>query len=50
MVDFELGLINSIRDNFKDSIINSCYFHYTKLLWNKAKYFGLCKKKEFEKY
>ena len=43
MVDFEQGLINSIKKNFENSTIDGCFFHFIKLLWNKAKLLGLCK-------
>jgi len=43
MVDFEQGLINSIKKNFENSTIDGCFFHFVKLLWNKAKLLGLCK-------
>ena len=42
--DFEKSLQNAIRKNFKNSIIDGCFFHFVKLLWGKAKFFGLCKK------
>ena len=44
MVDFEKGLINSIKNNFTKATIDGCFFHYSKLLWNKARNLGLCKK------
>ena len=31
MWDFEPALINSIKLNFKDVLIDGCYFHYIKL-------------------
>ena len=44
MVDFEKGLINSIKNNFPRATIDGCFFHYSKLLWNKSRNLGLCKK------
>ena len=43
MVDFERGLINSVKKNFENSTIDRCFFHFLKLLWNKAKLLGQCK-------
>ena len=45
MWDFEKSLQKSIKKNFPISIIDRCFFHFVKLLWSKAKSFGLCKKK-----
>lgn len=45
MCNFEPGLINSIRVNCKDDMIDSCFYHYMKLFWEYAKKLGLCKKK-----
>ena len=44
MVDFEKSLINVIKKNFPNSIVNGCFFHYIKLLWKKAKALSLCNK------
>ena len=44
MVDFEKSLINAIKKNFPETIINGCFFHYIKLLWKKAKSLSLCNK------
>ena len=46
MIDFEKGLQKAVKKNFPDSIIDGCYFHYVKLLWGKAKKFGMCKKND----
>ena len=43
MLDFEKGLINSVKNNFDGIIIDGCFFHFVKLLWSKAKILGLCK-------
>ena len=48
ITDFEKGLLKSIKTNFPKSIIDGCYFHFVKLLWSKAKQFGLCKKKNLK--
>ena len=40
----ERSIQKSIKTNFKDAIVNGCYFHYSKLLWNTAKKYGLCTK------
>lgn len=34
---FEIGLRNSIKEVFPNSILDGCFFHYTKLLWKHAK-------------
>ena len=44
MVDFEKSLINSIKKNFNSPNIDGCFFHFTILLWKKAKSLGLCKR------
>ena len=49
MIDFELALQKSVKNNFPQSIINGCFFHFSKLMWSKAKILGLCKKKELKK-
>lgn len=33
ITDFEKGLQNSVRKNFKKAKIDGCYFHFVKLLW-----------------
>lgn len=48
IIDFEKGLQKAVQKNFPNSIIDGCYFHYVKLLWNKAKLYGLCKKKIYQ--
>ena len=45
MCDFETGLIKTIKSNFKDALIDCCFYHYIKLLWALSKKLGLCKKK-----
>ena len=49
MSDFEKSLRNSIKNAFPQSILDGCYFHYTKLLWHQAKLLGLCKKRLIKK-
>ena len=44
MVDFEKSLINSIKKNFPNATIDGCFFHYSKLIWTKARLLGLCTK------
>ena len=48
MVDFEKGLQIAIKNNFKETQIDGCFFHFSKLL-SKAKEFGLCKKDDLKK-
>lgn len=48
MLDFEKSLQNAVKNNFPNAIINGCYFHYVKLLWEKAKKLGLCKKNDIK--
>ena len=48
MLDFEVALQKSVKKNFQNSIIDGCYFHYTKLLWEKAKKLSLCTKKDIK--
>ena len=48
MLDFEVSLQKAVKNNFPESIVDGCYFHYTKLLWEKAKKLGLCTKKEIK--
>ena len=48
MNDFEVGLRNSIKKIFPDSILDGFYFHYIKILWNHAKLNGLCKKNKLK--
>ena len=48
MLDFEPALQNSIKKTFQGCKISGCYFHYVKNLWEKAKRFGLCTKREMK--
>ena len=48
MMDFEPGLQNSIRYVFPKAKISGCFFHYAKILWGKAKQYGLCTRKEIK--
>ena len=48
MLDFEASLQNAVRKNFPESKINGYFFHYVKLLWEKAKKLGLCKKNDIK--
>ena len=49
MIDFEKTLQNAIKKNFPIFTIDGCFFHYSKLLWTKAKSIGLCKKDSLKK-
>ena len=49
MSDFEIALRNSIKNSFPKAILDGCYFHYSKLLWNYAKKLGLCSKSNLKK-
>ena len=49
IIDFEKSLQKSIKINFPKAITDGCYFHFVKLIWNKAKKLGLCKKDELKK-
>ena len=44
MCDFENSLRKSLKKNFPSSILNGCYFHFLKILWEKAKNLSLCNK------
>ena len=41
MLDFEPSLQNAVRKVFEGIKISGCYFHYVKILWQKAKKYGL---------
>ena len=45
VTDFEKSLRKAISKVFPNIILDGCFFHYTKILWSKAKELGLCKKK-----
>ena len=47
--DLEMALRNSIKNIFPKAILDGCYFHYSKLLWNYAKKLGLCSKSNLKK-
>ena len=49
MVDFEKGLQNAIKKNFKDVQVDGCFFHFSKLLWSKAEEFFYAKGKSLKK-
>uniref|UniRef100_A0AC35TWJ8 MULE domain-containing protein n=1 Tax=Rhabditophanes sp. KR3021 TaxID=114890 RepID=A0AC35TWJ8_9BILA len=42
-VDFELGLINSIKCTFPDIQINGCFFHFAQAVWRSIQSAGLSK-------
>lgn len=44
LCDFEKSLIKSIREEFHESKLNGCYFHYVKSIWKKILNLGLAKK------
>ena len=44
MTDFEHGLRKVLKKLYSNSILEECYFRYTKALWNKAKKHGMLKK------
>ena len=44
MIDFEIGLQKAVKNTFPNVLISGCFFHYVKILWNKAKSYGLCSK------
>ena len=48
MSDFELPLRKSIINNFKESELMGCYFHYIKNLYAYMKKLGLCNKKNLK--
>ena len=48
IIDFEKGLQKAVKKNFPESTIDGCYFHYVKLLWGKAKKFGMCRKNDIQ--
>ena len=48
MMDFEPAIQNSVREIFPNAKINGCYFHFVKILWGKAKKYGLCTKKDMK--
>ena len=45
LCDFEKSLLKAIKENFPESKLNGCYFHFIKSLWKKARSFGLTNKK-----
>ena len=49
MIDFEKTLQKSIKKNFPNIVIDGCFFHFSKLLWTKAKVLGLCTKIKLKK-
>ena len=51
MIDFEKASRRTLKDIFPLVDIKSCYFHYAKALWAKAKKLGLTRKKiSFDTY
>ena len=45
MSDFELPLRKAIKNNFENSLLDGCYFHYAKSIWKKIKKLKLFNKK-----
>ena len=48
MIDFEVGFQKSIKATIPDNLFSGCFFHYVKLLWDKAKRLGLSKKNKIK--
>ena len=48
MSDFEFSLMKAIREEFSESRLNGCYFHYVKAPWKKMRNQGLAQKKLIE--
>ena len=44
VTDFEKSLRKAISTVFPYILLDGCFFHYMKILWSKARDFGLCKK------
>ena len=44
VTDFEESLRKSIKLIFQECILDGCYFHYTKILWEKQKKLDYVKK------
>lgn len=49
MMDFEKPLQKAVKYNFPNIIVDGCFFHFSKLLWTKAKGLGLCTKTKQKK-
>ena len=51
MMDFEMACINSVGDNFSDTEIKGCFFHFSQAMYRKILKFGYavqyCEDKEF---
>ena len=50
MVDFEKSLLNSVKENFPNATIDGCFFHYSKLIWTKARLLDLYTKDNLNSY
>ena len=48
MSDFECALRKSMKKFFPYSKLNGCYFHFVKILWEKAKQLSLCNKSKIK--
>ena len=42
-IDFELGMLAAIQEQFPTSRVRGCYFHYTQCIWRKVQELGLVK-------
>ena len=40
MMDFEMACINSVGDNFPDTVIKGCFFHFSQAIYRKILEFG----------
>jgi len=45
MSGFEWGLRKAIKLKYPKTILEGCYFHFIKALWEKSKRLGICNKK-----
>ena len=45
MSDFGRGLRKITKSKYPEAILEGCYFHFIKVLWEKSKRFGICNKK-----
>ncbi|XP_048764782.2 uncharacterized protein LOC125672628 [Ostrea edulis] len=41
MIDFEVAARNAVKDNFPNTTIRGCFFHYTQCIWRKVQNCGL---------
>lgn len=50
IMDFEMAAMQAVQNVFPETPVAGCYFHFTRCLWRKCKYFGINKSNFLKKH